>query len=138
MEIKWCWRCQMKIPMLDKEEFELCREAIEKGKELVEEQIKKRSIENYKWLGEIPKPYEKLRYFIDMYRLLSGFEETNPNAVWHHLLDEYGEDCPKCEKPLRTKKARYCAACGFGKEDLISADTKPLVERRPELFKKKN
>ncbi len=42
------------------------------------------------------------------------------------------------KKPLRMQKARYCAACGFGKEDFTSPDTKPLVERRPELFTNKN
>ena len=138
MKIKWCWRCQIEIPMLDKDEFRLCREAVKGGKRFVEEQIKKRSVENYEWLGEIPKSYEKQRYFIDMYRLLTGFEETNPNAIWHHVIDEYGEDCPNCKKPLRTKKARYCVACGFGKEDFTSTDTKPLTERRPELFETKN
>ena len=137
MKIKYCWRCQIEIPMLDKAELQLCRSAIIKGKDVVEEEIAKRNIKDYKWLGEIPRTCENFRYFIDMYRLITGFDETNPNAIWHHVIDIYGEDCPNSKKPLRTKKARYCAACGFGKEDFTSSDTKPLVERRPELFRSK-
>ncbi len=135
MKIRWCWRCKMDIPMLDKEEFQLCREALAEGKKIVEQEIKNRGIENYNWLGKISKVQERHRYFIDMYRLLTGFEETNANAIWHHLIAEYGEDCPNCSKPLRTKKARYCAACGFGMDDFRSQETKPLIERRPHLFK---
>ena len=124
----------MEVPMLNKEEFQLCQKAKKEGKKIVEEEIKKRGLECYEWLGEFQKSQEPFRYFIDMYRVITGFPETNPNAIWHHTIDEYGEDCPSCKKPLRTKKARYCAACGFGKDDFTSPDTKPLVERRPELF----
>ena len=71
---------------------------------------------------------------LEMYRLLTGFVETNPNAVLHHEVDQYGPPCPSCHKPLRTTEARFCAACGFGQED-VTAGTLPLVQRRPELFK---
>jgi hypothetical protein len=124
----------MEIPMLDQEEFQLYKLAIWEGKKLVEEEIEKRNIVDYRWLGEIPKSYERMRYFIDMYRVITGFNETNPNAIYHHRIEDYGEDCPNCHKPLRTKKARYCVACGFGKEDFNSSDIKPLNERRSELF----
>ena len=125
----------METPMLDKDEFLLCQEAAKNGKRIVEEEIQKRNIQNYEWLGEVSKVQERFRYFIDMYRVITGFPETNSNAIWHHTIDQYGEDCPSCKKPLRTQKARYCAACGFGKDDFTSPDTKPLVERRPGLFK---
>ncbi len=110
----------MKIPMLDAEEYALCHEAKTGGKELVIREAKKRGIHYSNWVKEIPKPQEMMhkRYFIDMYRMLTGFEENNANAIMHHMLDMYGPECPKCNKPLRTKTARYCAECGFGKETL--------------------
>jgi hypothetical protein len=45
------------------------------------------------------------------YDELTGFKETNPNALFHHRLSLYGPDCPNCGKPLRTPNARFCAMC---------------------------
>lgn len=134
--IRWCWRCQMNIPMLTDKEFKLCLEAQKQGKEFVQDEIKKRKILDYEWLNEIPNSYKKQRYFIDMYRVITGFKEQNPNAIWHHVINQFGPDCPECQKPLRTKKARYCAECGFGMDDFKKGNTKTLIERKPELFKK--
>ena len=126
----------MKVPMLDEEEYSLCHEANTGGKELVIREAKKRGIHYTNWVGKIAKPQEMMhkRHFIDMYRMLTGFEETNANAIMHHVLDMYGPECPKCTKPLRTKTARYCVECGFGKEDFTSEHTPPLTARKPELF----
>ena len=74
-----------------------------------------------------------LQPMLEMYKLLTGFEETNPNAIMHHVVDQYGPLCPRCHKPLRTPEARFCAACGFG-QDGITADSLPLVQRWPGLF----
>ncbi|QDE65770.1 MULTISPECIES: hypothetical protein [Myxococcus] len=46
------------------------------------------------------------------YERLTGFRETNINAVLHHRLILFGPPCTTCGKPLRTPQARYCAACG--------------------------
>lgn len=51
----------------------------------------------------------------DRFKELTGFEETNAEAIWHHRRALYGRDCPKCGKPFRTPEARYCVACGFRK-----------------------
>lgn len=50
--------------------------------------------------------------FLDEYERLTGFRETNPNAVWHHRLALYGPPCRVCSKPLRTPQASRCVACG--------------------------
>jgi len=46
------------------------------------------------------------------YEKLTGYRETDPNAVWHHRAALYGPPCTKCGKPLRTPQANLCAACG--------------------------
>ena len=48
------------------------------------------------------------------YLEVTGFEETNANAVWHHVAGQYGAPCSSCGNPLRTPRARMCAACGAG------------------------
>jgi hypothetical protein len=123
----------MDIPMLDNEEFNLCIQARSKGKSFVEKEINARWLIDYNWLEKIPISYERQRYFIDMYRVLTGFQETNPNAIWHHKIDDYGPDCPSCGKPLRTIKAKYCVICGYGKDD-INSDSRPLIIRQPEAL----
>jgi len=127
----------MKVPMLDKEEFQLCWDSVLLGRRKVEKEIKSREVTNYIWLGEIPKSYEKYRFFIDMYRVITGFVETNPNAIMHHRIEQFGDDCPNCHKSLRTPLARYCVECGLGMDDLIDQQTKPLMERRKKLFDKR-
>lgn len=49
--------------------------------------------------------------FLREYERITGFHETNPNAVFHHVLSKYGPPCVKCKRPLRTPKARQCGAC---------------------------
>lgn len=46
------------------------------------------------------------------YELFTGEPESNPNAVWHHVVSQYGPPCAQCGKPLRTPQAQLCAACG--------------------------
>jgi hypothetical protein len=52
------------------------------------------------------------RRALNRYFDITGFRETNINAIWHHRSSIYGPPCRSCGKPLRTPKARFCAACG--------------------------
>ncbi len=56
-----------------------------------------------------------------VYEDLTGFRETNVNALFHHRLSLYGPPCGKCGKPLRTPQARYCAMCDWVRPPLQSA-----------------
>jgi hypothetical protein len=47
-----------------------------------------------------------------LYYSITGFQELNVNALWHHRLSLFGPPCATCGKPLRTPAARFCAACG--------------------------
>ncbi|CAL2093002.1 hypothetical protein [Tenacibaculum sp. 190524A05c] len=95
MEIKYCWRCKMEVPMLDKQEFAIASALYQKGFRV----LKKDRQERFKEL-------------LDYYNDLTGFKETEPNAIMHHSLEQIGPDCEKCGKPYRTPKAKLCAACG--------------------------
>jgi hypothetical protein len=46
------------------------------------------------------------------YNRITGFNETNANAVWHHRISIYGSPCPRCGKVLRTPVTYKCFECG--------------------------
>jgi hypothetical protein len=56
------------------------------------------------------------RAMLDAYEQFTGYRETDPNVIHHHRVDRYGPPCTSCHKPLRTPKARFCAACGAERE----------------------
>lgn len=60
---------------------------------------------------------ELFRPVREKYKELTGFEETNHNAIMHHRISIYGEPCKNCGKPLRTPQAAFCAACGQIKKE---------------------
>jgi hypothetical protein len=53
---------------------------------------------------------------LKLYEEITGFHETNVNAVFHHRLSIYGPPCEACGKPFRTPQARSCAACGTARD----------------------
>lgn len=93
MKILWCWRCQMEVPMLDEIEWA----------ELMASQ------EPHTHGGGFHAQRQAL---LNIYERVTGFHETNPNAVGHHRIAQYGPPCQECGKPLRTPRAQLCAACG--------------------------
>lgn len=118
--------------MLEPEESKLIQKAQEGGMHVVEAEARQRG-QTLPPAIELTSVERRFQPMLEMYRLLTGFTETNPNAVMHHKVEQYGLPCPQCTKPLRTPEARFCAACGFGQED-VTANSLPLPQRRPELF----
>jgi hypothetical protein len=85
----------MDVPMLDDEEFKKAGELYSLGFKDI-----KKSIE------------QRFKPLLDYYNGLTGFGETEPNAIMHHQISQYGPPCENCKKPYRTPKASFCAACG--------------------------
>jgi hypothetical protein len=105
----YCWRCRREMPMLNEEEFAVVlamyRDALRLHKQVEEQHDHPRRG------GTLEEIYEPC---LDAYERLTGFRESNPNAVMHHRLAIYGHPCRVCGKPLRTPQASKCMACGAG------------------------
>lgn len=97
----------MDMPMLDEPEFARVQEAYSAA---------------FQPRGERREPDVNARFsrVLELYREMTGFEETNPNAVLHHRLSLYGPPCTVCSKPYRSPNARFCAACGTHRSDYAS------------------
>lgn len=91
MKTLWCWRCKMDVPMLDEAEWKLVSNKMEFGKKSIRDTRPR-----------VLAEYERL----------TGFKETNLNAVLHHRISYYGPPCPRCGKVLRTPVAYKCFECG--------------------------
>ena len=103
----YCWRCRMDIPMLTEEEWAQVAPHLDNGIE----QIKRYREQHGCSLAEA-KEKGLGQEALALYERMTGFHETNANALWHHRLSIYGPPCQACGKPLRTPEARSCAVCG--------------------------
>jgi hypothetical protein len=103
MKLLWCWRCKLEVPMLDDEEFR--RAVLDRTpiSEFLADPTSDMGILKNQWADRM----------IEVYEQVTGVREQNWEKVFHHRLADYGPPCSNCGKPLRTPRARYCAACGF-------------------------
>ena len=62
---------------------------------------------------------ERFQPLLDFYFGLTGEKETEPNAVMHHRIAQYGPPCENCGKPYRTPQAAFCAACGHKRAEKL-------------------
>jgi hypothetical protein len=54
---------------------------------------------------------------LEAYERITGFRETNHNALYHHRVALYGPPCRNCGRPLRIPDARLCGSCMAPRED---------------------
>jgi CheY-like chemotaxis protein len=85
VKMLWCWRCKVEMPMLDEAEAQ---------------QV----------FSKNDGP-DGLNAMLAEYERVTGYRETNPNAIYHHVLSQYGPPCQFCGKPLRTPQAIFCGSC---------------------------
>ena len=97
--------------MLDEEEFAIVEalyvRALRTFKEYTRNRKEKSLPIDRNFIQELYQPA------LNAYRKITGWEEAiNPSDMLHHRISAYGPLCAKCKKPLRTPRAKLCAACG--------------------------
>lgn len=92
--------------MLDEEEFahinQLYRTCFQNAPRYLAERRRR---------GEAPSIDDAFAPVRDEYERMTGMA-CHHNAILHHRISIYGPPCPACGKPMRTPRARFCAACG--------------------------
>jgi hypothetical protein len=107
----YCWRCRMPIPMLTDAEWAEVHPLLQ----MDIQRIKAHRTESGLGLSETLSTSRHQP--CDRYFEITGFRESNPNAIWHHVLSAYGPECPECGHLFRTSRASFCANCGFRPSD---------------------
>ncbi|TYQ15884.1 UNVERIFIED_CONTAM: hypothetical protein Cloal_2377 [Acetivibrio alkalicellulosi] len=102
-----CRRCKQEVEMLNEEEYirvyEIYGECIKRTKAYRET--------NETTFSETPVD-ELFRPVVEEYEKITGFKGFHHNAIMHHRISTYGQPCKNCGIPLRTPRAKMCAACG--------------------------
>lgn len=104
----YCWRCDAVVPMLTEQEWARMEPAL--GQAI-------QDVQNYRTIHGVGLS-EAMKHghgqsAILLYEELTGYVETNADAIWHHRISIYGPPCAACGKPLRTPQASFCADCGI-------------------------
>ena len=121
MKLLHCWRCRTFVPMLEEAEFEAVRaEYLAATKAIKEHRASTGTSLRNVPVGEFYRPMR------DLYAHLArehGMEPSPvpPEHILKHRFGAFGPPCTECGLPLRTPRARICAACGTRKSSLTSA-----------------
>jgi hypothetical protein len=96
----------MEVPRLDDDEYaviaQLNRERLNARKE-------------YRRQHGVPlsaTPTDLYRPVLEAYERMTGCKETEPNAILHHVISQYGPPRPHCGRPYRTRTATKCYESG--------------------------
>lgn len=106
MEYYYCWRCQCEVPFLNEDEWSLLSPFVDN----FSGSIRAYKRENNCSVKEAHVAIGNL--ITSTYNSITGFNETNYLAVYHHRRSLLGNECVNCGHLYRTPRASYCAHCG--------------------------
>lgn len=106
-EMFYCWRCRIDVPMLNEAEWQEIESLLRDPDKTIDAYKLSRRAAETRDPDDIAAVPALARF-----NEITGFDESNVNAIWHHRRALYGPACKACGKLLRTPKARFCASCG--------------------------
>lgn len=107
MKTYFCWRCNTNMPFLEEDEWReispLLIDAI-------------RAIKTYREHNNCDLATARLNCKPEAMRKfeqLTGVAGINFDTIYHHRLQDWGQECSNCGHLLRTPEANYCAKCSL-------------------------
>ncbi len=94
------------MPFLNEDEWEIIAPYLTDDLELVKQTRKQTGI-GIKEAIDKTCPVSLIKF-----RELTGESVEDFNLIYHHRLSNYGPECKKCGRLLRTPAAQFCADCG--------------------------
>jgi hypothetical protein len=101
-----CWRCKIRIPYLDEQEWALIHPLLSAYTKAIQAHREETGASLAQSLEHVRS--DACAKFMD----ITGFTETNVDAIWHHRRTVYGAPCTHCGDQLRTPRSRRCFSCG--------------------------
>jgi DNA-directed RNA polymerase subunit RPC12/RpoP len=111
MKEYFCWRCNKKMPFLEEYEWKQVSPLLEGAIKAIKDYRSKHHCD-LTTAKDNCKP-EATRKFED----ITGMPNIHFETIYHHRLADWGQECPKCGYLLRTPKAKFCANCGWLKNN---------------------
>ncbi len=94
------------MPFLDEDEWEIIAPYLNDDLEQVKQTRKQTGIGIREAINKT-SPVS-----LSKFRELTGESIEDFNVIYHHRLSDYGPECKKCGRLLRTPAALFCADCG--------------------------
>jgi hypothetical protein len=139
MKTLWCWRCGQDMPMLDDQEYAEALRLYAECWRQYEKSPRRWGFASKDLTGDefIRRTHERIdehfRPLQQWYEQLTGFPDCHQNAIVHHRLLDFGDPCRVCGKPLRSPRAKLCAACGaYVTRPVGMEGGQPVTRRFPE------
>lgn len=105
MKTYYCWKCQGNLPFLDEKEWIQIEPLIEDAiKEIQEYRMQAGCNLSTAQQNVVPLVTKK-------FEELTGVSNMCYEAICHHRLSKWGDECKKCGHLLRTPKAKFCTSC---------------------------
>jgi hypothetical protein len=112
MKSLYCWRCKRVVPMMNEREFAQFRAASTAAVRAIKNHRARRGTS----LRDTPvaRFYSPARALYREFSRKAGLKAplVSIDHLPQHRLADYGPPCKSCGLPLRTPRAKMCAACG--------------------------
>ncbi len=107
MKTYFCFHCKTRMPYLEEEEWArvspLLNVSVQAIKDYREAHGCDLKTAKMNCIPEVTREFESI----------TGVANVDYGVIAHHRLQDWGQECGKCDALLRTPKAVHCANCGW-------------------------
>ena len=108
-DLFYSYKVQRKIPLLTEEEYKaVAIHLSNRGRDIIRYRKKHKCS-----LEEAVAKSNSGQKALAAFEKVTGVRLSHPDEIYIARRSIYGRQCPICDKPFRTPRAKLCAECGF-------------------------